>query len=241
MTSRTHLQKHMELYIGLYDLTGISRTLDSLMDTMDMIEIGNWGNDVIPYTSDGQREIGLRGYQALLDDADSALFLPITTTEQYITLAICASATPSVGDMAYAYTAVLMDDSINIDNKKGVIQISAMPASASFNMKPFGLLLYPKTTISNTVNGASIDNGAGTTAGYLANLHILSSTSGNYAFTIKHSTNGSNWSTLGSFTSDGSAAASETLTGTSTVNRYVRFTATKTAGSCVAVCSFVRQ
>jgi len=231
----------MELYIGEYDLTGISRTLDSLADTMEQIELGNWGNDVTPYVSDSVREIGIRGYQALFDDAKTALFLPADTSENYITLVFGAAASPAVGDIAYSYTGWLADDSIAIDNKKGVVQISTIPAGPSFDLKPFGLLLYPKTTITETANGASIDNAAGTTAGYFANLHILSSTDGDYEFKIEHSTNGSDWDTLGTFTADGSAAAAETLTGTSTVNRYVRFTATRTAGSCVAVCSFIRQ
>lgn len=241
MASRTHLQKNMELYIGEYDLTGISRTLDSLADTMEQIELNNWGNDVTPYVADAVRQIGIRGYQALLDDAKTALLLPVDTSENHITVIFGAAASPAVGDMAYSYTGVIMDGSIAIDNKKGVVQIASIPAGPSFNLKPFGLLLYPKTTITETANGASIDNGDGTTAGYFANLHILSSTDGDYEFKIEHSTNGSDWDTLGTFTADGSEAASETLSGTSTVNRYVRFTATKTAGSCVAVCSFIRQ
>jgi len=92
-----------------------------------------------------------------------------------------------------------------------------------------GVSLSDLAVVSATGNGTTVDNTAGTTNGGRANLHItaVSGTTPTLAVIVQHSSNGSTWTTLASFTS-ASAATSETITFSGTVNRYVR--ASYTAG-----------
>ena len=92
-----------------------------------------------------------------------------------------------------------------------------------------GVSLADLAAITATGNGTSVDNAAGTTNGGIAHLHVtdVSGTTPTLAVIIQHSTNNSTWSTLASFTS-ATAATSQSVAFTGTVNRYVR--ASYTAG-----------
>jgi len=72
-------------------------------------------------------------------------------------------------------------------------------------------------------------------------LHITATSSGNFAFTIEHSTNGSAWATLGTFTTTGGSVTSEYKSGAGTVNQYLRFVATRTAGTVSVACAIARK
>jgi hypothetical protein len=132
---------------------------------------------------------------------------------------------------------------IGLDGKAGVIKTDFLPLSGYTTGTPWGVVLHPETSLSATTNGTSIDNGAATTGGWHANLHTVASSGGTWAFTIEHSSDNSNWSTLGTFTGDGSAIAAEYLTSADgvTVNRYVRFVATRTSGTVTPVVVFCRR
>lgn len=92
-----------------------------------------------------------------------------------------------------------------------------------------GVSLADLAAITATGNGTSVDNGAGTSNGGIANLHItdVTGTSPTLVVLIQHSTNNVSFSTLATFTT-ATAATSKQITFTGTVNRYVR--ATYTAG-----------
>jgi len=102
-----------------------------------------------------------------------------------------------------------------------------------------GKILQGATTI-NTIganNGATLDNGASlgaTTRGYVAHLHVTANTwTGTATFAIQHSTDGSSWNTLDTFTVvPASSIYQERKVSTSaTVNRYVRALATLASGT----------
>lgn len=86
-----------------------------------------------------------------------------------------------------------------------------------------GTSLLDLAALTSTGNGSSVDNAAATSNGYVANLHVtaVSGTTPSMAIVIQHSTNNSTWSTLATFTT-ATAATSQVLTGSGTVNRYVR-------------------
>lgn len=109
----------------------------------------------------------------------------------------------------------------------------------------WGVCLADGTELSATTNNASVDNGASSSGGYIAILHVTQTTAAigdnDWAFTIEHSSNDSDWSTLATFTADGSAVMAERLEGSGTVNRYVRFVGTRTAGTAAVWCSFIRK
>jgi hypothetical protein len=112
------------------------------------------------------------------------------------------------------------------------------------NIHCWGAALAVGADLSVTTSNGSVDNGASTTGGWAAQLHLAQTTvavgSGDYELRVEHSANDSTWSTLATFTLDGSASGAERLDGTGTVNRYVRFACTKTAGTVRPWVSFAR-
>lgn len=71
---------------------------------------------------------------------------------------------------------------------------------------------------------ASVDNGAATSNGALANLHVTANTrDGAGTFKVQHSSDGLSWADLVTFTSvSASTTGGESITSTGTVNRYLR-------------------
>jgi hypothetical protein len=104
-----------------------------------------------------------------------------------------------------------------------------------------GHVLQGATSLTATTNSASIDNGAGSTDGFHANLHVIATAGGaDWALEIEHSTDDAAWSQLALFAADGSTLTSEYASGSGTVNQYVRFTGTRTNGTITVVCVFSR-
>ncbi len=84
---------------------------------------------------------------------------------------------------------------------------------------------FSPLTHSSATNGAAKDDGAATTAGIIAYLHISNITGTSVAVTIQDSANGSSgWATILTFStvSDGSEPAAERKTATGTIRRHLR-------------------
>lgn len=86
-----------------------------------------------------------------------------------------------------------------------------------------GNCLTDLAALTTSGNGSSQDNGAATSNGAVAHLHItaVSGTTPSMTMLVQHSTNNSTWTTLGTF-SVASAVGSQTLQISGTVNRYLR-------------------
>lgn len=86
----------------------------------------------------------------------------------------------------------------------------------------FGNVLKTLSAVTADGNGTSFDNGAATTGGAIAHLHVTSvSASDSIVVTIEDSANNSDWATIGTFASK-SAPGAERIVITGTVRRYVR-------------------
>lgn len=85
-----------------------------------------------------------------------------------------------------------------------------------------GVVIATLEAITATGNGTSVDNGASSANGAVAHLHVTDfSGLTSDTITLEHSANNSTWTTLGTFDAV-TAATSQRLTVTGTVNRYVR-------------------
>lgn len=85
-----------------------------------------------------------------------------------------------------------------------------------------GRVLAPLAAVTADGNGTSVDNGAATTTGAIAHLHVTSvSAADSIVVTIEDSANNSAWSTIGTFASK-SAAGAERIVIAGTIRRYVR-------------------
>jgi hypothetical protein len=106
-----------------------------------------------------------------------------------------------------------------------------------------GVSLIDLAALTTTGNGTTVDQTAATSNGAVAHIHVtaVDGTDPVLDMVIQHSTNGSDWSTLLSFTSV-STTTSEVVYSTGTVNRYVRvaYTITGTDPSFNAQVSLAR-
>lgn len=110
----------------------------------------------------------------------------------------------------------------------------------------FGVSLHPLTLETNTgtINGTAVDNTTSSANGGIATLHVTA-VAGALSVVIKvqHSTDSSTWGdvTGGTFAAV-SAVTKERLEVTGTINRYLRYVATFSAGTSVTFqASFARR
>lgn len=241
---KNKLLKYARIYVNGYDLSGDARTFDSLDCQFGDQDMSGWSNQTRMYLADQRLIVGVRGFQALLNDAAAGAYTilktPTGVTQKQVSVLFGGGAAPAAGDLAYLLAGAQLNDQSGLDGQALNIKADFLPMPGVTVGMPWGVVLHPATSLAATTNGTSINNGAGTTTGWQANLHVTVSSGGTWAFTIEHSTNGSSWSTLGTFTINGSAVASEHLTDVGTVNQYVRFVATRTGGSVTPICTFAR-
>jgi len=241
--AKDFLVRHMRLCVGGYDLSGDSRAFSEAANAFNPIEIGGWNEPVKNYIP-GTRSVGLMGYQAILNDAAGRSFAVLQAAENSnrLSLLFGSGDAPAVNDPAYLLASVQMNDQASFASEIGVLTADFLPdASQAPDYEPFGKVLLPETALSATGNGTSVDNLASSANGAHANLHILVSSGGTWALIIEHSVDNAAWATLITFTSDGSAVASEHGTASGTVNRYTRFTYTRTSGTLTAVVTLARN
>lgn len=87
-----------------------------------------------------------------------------------------------------------------------------------------GVILHIVEAETGTENGSSVDNGAASTNGYCAHLHATLVDVTSMTVKVQHSTDDAVWADLVTFTNvTGTTETSERVTGTGTVNRYVRY------------------
>lgn len=250
-TGKDKIVKNTRLYLGGYDVSGDSRTLGTIDNSFGEVDLTGWSEAVMNYLS-GRRSTSLRGYQALMNDtASSGAFTILkspSNTELGLIFAVGGASGVAIGDPAYHLPAVQVSNPIGWDGEAAAISADFLPITSSVDANtgnPWGVVLYPATTtISATVSASSsisFDFGASSAAGWMATLMITSTASGNYSLKVRHSTDDSSFSDLGTFSADGSTIISEFLTGSGTVNRYVSFEATRTAGTITAVVAFSRN
>jgi len=233
------------VFYGGYDLSGDARTISSLENSFLEADITAWNEETRNYLSSGIHEVGVTGFQAIINDATNRSLdqFKSASDSSRLTILFGGGGEPAIPDPAYLLPSIQMSSSVSFENYVGVIQADFMSDAAQHDANtdnPMGVVLCNQA-LSSTSSLASHDNGAGTTDGWSANLHVTATSSGDYAFVIEDSTNDSDWATLGTFTSDGSAIGSEHLSGSGTVNQYARVTATRTGGTVTAVIAFARN
>lgn len=243
---KNKLLRYARLYLDGYDLSGDSRTLSSLDYSATELDFTGWDNSIRQFLSDQFILTGIRGYQAFINDASDKSFdalTPLPSSVVYVSMLFGGNAEPETGDPAYLLPSAQMGDQASFDGGVGVLSTDFLPISGGMDIPPWGYVLYPKTTVSANDTGDTLDDfGAGSTAGYIAILHVLTATSGSIVFTVEHSTDDNSYSTLGTFiVLDGSVIGGEMIEGSSTVNRYIQFEAVWTSGSAIVACTFIRK
>lgn len=97
-----------------------------------------------------------------------------------------------------------------------------------------GDVLHILSKDTNTTTGASKDDAAATTTGWIAHVHVTSVDGGSWVIKLQDSADSSSWSdvTGAAFTAATGATAERLVSASgATLRRYVRYVATRTGGS----------
>jgi len=233
------------IIVGGYDLSGDARTFSTFENQFGAANVHGINEELVNYLSDGVREVGISGFRCLMNDTTNRSMDLLDTGDvaNQISVLFGGGGEPAIPDPAYLLPSREMRIGTSFDASVGVLDTDFLFDSAQYDANssnPLGVVLANQQ-YTTTTQSASHDNEAATTNGWHANLHVTATASGDYAFTIEHSTDDSGWATLGTFVADGSTVTSEHLSGSGTANQYVRFVATRTAGTATIVCTFARN
>lgn len=233
--------KFTKIWIGGYHLTTRLKDVKPSA-TYDEIEAGGYTQDKLYMRGRAEAAMVLDGYfNQATGSTHEALRSVGTDGDVIATLALGNNATPAIGDMTVSLVSEQFTYQVNSD-LSGVIAAHADMKSKGVSLE-YGVLLAD-ATITASGQQSSVNNTAGSSAGGAGYFHILGlSTGDTITAIIQHSTNDSSWSTLLTFTLDGSAIGAQRVTVSGTVNQYVRlsYTVTGSGVSFPIAAAFVRN
>jgi hypothetical protein len=244
--------RYLRLLAGGYNLSCDMRAVSGFGVAYDQTEVTAWCDEAKQYLS-GSGGVMIDGFQALFSneptgnglDAGSHVALS-DLGSQYVSIFLGVRGAPGVGDDTFSAafeqggytTSPSISDAVAVD--ASFYGSAVLPLSTYV----WGKALATGATWSSTTNGVSVDGGAATSNGYIAFLHVTQTAaaqaSNNWSFKIEHSANDSTWSTLGTFSANGSALVADRLSGNGTVNRYTRLVGTRTAGTARVWATIIR-
>lgn len=142
-----------------------------------------------------------------------------------------ASSPPAIGDRAHLLS-ILASQYAESSPVGGVIALKwAVLANAQPGM---GLILHPLAEDTNTTTGADRDDGAATSTGWTAHLHVIAVDGGSWVVKLQDAATLPTYAdvTGGAFTAK-TGAGSQRLVSASgaTLRRFVRYVATRTGGA----------
>lgn len=230
------------LIVDQIDLSGDARQVGDFGVMRQISPCEGWSSGV-QHFSLGHSEHTLTGFQAVFNNtALLGSHIELSAMEEYIvSLPIGIRAAPAVGDPAFlsSFEQVLY----TVDGTDAVLVNAEFVKSLTDidHEAAWGVTLAPGTSLVATTNGTSVDNAASSANGALAHVHVTATAAGNWTLKVQDSPDDGAWSDLITFSADGSAVTAERGDVAGTVDRYVRFQATRVAGTTSFWCTFVRQ
>lgn len=190
---KNKLARHVRLYHGGVDLSGDAREFQQLLWGYEPVDLTGWAESMRNYLPDRRMNAGIVGFSAFVNDATGGAFtrLKAPGTKKAVALFFGGGASPVAGDIAYLLQTVQTMHDMTWNQQAGVISGSFFADSANVGgaNNPFGYVLMPLTTISDTTYGTAVDlEAAGT--GYSACIQICGTSSGNYAFRVEQDSAG---------------------------------------------------
>lgn len=250
-TGKTHT-RHCRFLANGHNLSGDMQSLSAFGVTREELDASGW-EDEIKQSLPGWGDVAMN-LTALFNETAAAIGPTRAgshealkaATAVYGGLFVGIRAAPVIGNQSGA--TVFEQGTYTVDADGGPVMVNAayrtsgvLPQSATI----WGVALAVGTELSATGQGGSVDNGAASTGGYIAFLHLEQTAaamgSNTWAFKLEHSTNDSTWADLVTFTATGNAIAAERKEGSGSVNRYVRFSYTRTAGTARPWVTFIRK
>lgn len=219
--------KWARIWVDGYSLETKISNVGPLANTFDEVEVSGYTQDKNYLAGQGDGSIIVDGYLDNTDNGTHEAFSTIASGDnsQIVTVALGNNALPAAGDP----TASMHCNQFNYTSttlRSGAIAFNAaMKAGPDLPVLEWGVLVAD-ATITGDGSSAYVDNGAASTAGGSAYLHITGLSAGDtIVVTIEDSANGSSGeATIGTFTLDGSAINGERIAIAGTIRRYTRAT-----------------
>lgn len=232
----------MRVLVDEFNMSGDTREIGEVGVEYTEDDATALSDGVMNYTF-GHPTAVMDGYTALFraDGSGQSFDVLQTPEERVISVAIGIRSEPEVGDPAFMHVA--NQASFRIDGSGPILASANMPRGISnIGMERlWGHVLAAGSSIGATTSYDSVDNGASTDNGLTAFLHVTATSSGDWVLKVQHSADDSTWADLITFSADGSAITSEVGEASGTVNRYLRFQATRTSGTTTFWVTAVRQ
>ncbi|MEO1643551.1 MAG: hypothetical protein AAFR67_00075 [Chloroflexota bacterium] len=225
---------HVQVLVDGYDLTGDHNKI-VVNDVRKMLATPVFGEAVEKYIP-GQRQPKLE-HNGYLNPAAgrSHPVLNGVLVDGVVSVLLGQNTAPAVGDPIY--NLMTQQEQYASNPMVGSDEGSVVPFAAMFSNRRgaragWGVALAVPVDISDSTNGATVDNGAESTNGGAAFLHILTApASDTYSIEVEGSSNGSTWGNIATFTLDGSAIGSDVLALNGTLPRYLRYKATRSGSA----------
>ena len=217
MPTFTH-GKDAKVFANGYDLSEFlsSVTVSGESDTAETSTLGSSAKTYIAGMRDAT--VSAEGFFSTdVGGSDERLAAQLGTSVVF-TVVVSADA---VGASGYGMTAIETNYEAGAEIG-GAVAIS-MEGQSTVGQEAIRVL-NPLSAKTATASNASVDNGASTTNGFSAYLHVTaaSGTTPSMTAKVQHSADNSTWADLGTFTAVTAANAYQRITGTGTVNRYLR-------------------
>jgi hypothetical protein len=224
----------VQVLVSGYELTGDSNRL-TIDDTRKMYDVTAFSDTVHNYVPGGRKiSVEHLGYMTL-GAAKSHEVLKGVNVKGIVSVFLGLNAAPALGNPVY---------SLNVNQVKyqTLPEIAKhIPFTARFapagGLGGWGVALTQNQPYSftNTHNGQTVNNGAQSTKGGVAFLHVVQVASPDtYAFVIEGSATGAfggEQTTLATFTLNASQLGSEYKAISGTIPQYVRYKATRTGSA----------
>jgi len=225
-----------------FNLSGDSRELGEFGVSYEETDVTGLSDGVMNFTLGHPTRV-LDGYQAAFaTDGTTRSFDVLKAPEtRIISVPIGIRAEPAVGDPAFLHYA--NQASFTHDGDGPVLVTANMPSGVTYTdlERPWGVVLAAGASLDATTDGTSVDNGASSSNGLTAFLHVTATSSGDWVLKVQHSADDSSWADLITFSADGSAITAEVGQASGTVNQYLRFQATRTDGTTTFWVTAARQ
>lgn len=214
--------KDARVYVNGYDLSGYFNQF-GISGKADAVETTTFGAIAKSYIA-GQKDATVSA-EGIFDGATGAV-------DQVLSQALGSNSSiwtywpqgeTAVGDDGYGCDAIETTYEVT-SPVDGVVAVSAEAQSKTGPERVDSL--HPLATRTATGNGSSHDNGAATSNGGVAYLHVTaaSGTSPSLTVNVQHSTDNATWVDLITFTAVTAGNQAQRVAVSGTVNRYVRAT-----------------
>jgi len=213
------------LWVDQYNVTGDVGAVDSINSSRTQIDVTDIEHDFmerLPGIGDGS--IAFSGY---FNPSSGGLHQAVGSAMSTAVSMITVGLGTAIGSPAASIGAAKTDYGVT-RGADGSLAVNVGAASGIGYGTDWGFLLAGRGTATGTAS-TTVDNGAASTKGAQAYLHITSVTAGTVTITVQDSSDNSSFSNVTglSFTASSTATSEYKATaGTATIARYLRYNVT---------------